>query len=461
MRVLIVHNRHQSSTASGEDRVVDQEHLALGQAGHEVWRFERSNDEIPRLSLARKALLPAQAVWNLRAVRELDRVLEEFRPDVVHVHNLVPLLSSSVLRVCERKCAPCVVTLHNYQLLCLNGSLFRDGAECRLCTGRTFRFPGVVHTCYRESRLESAGLALSTAVARRFWLSVPSAYIFLSEAQRRELQTLDLPPERCFVKSNLAPPVAGPRADDGSVVYLGRLNELKGLRVLMRAWDRYVGTRQAPRLRLVIAGAGPLESEVRSWARSRPSVEVRGLLPRADAADLLRRATTVVVPSEWREPFGLVVAEAMAAGAAPIATAHGSFEELISDGVDGLLYPPGDADGLAGLLLRVEDDPLWAARLGVAARATYERRFAPARIVAELEAIYRFVVARPRWLGTSEPTSPPPQESDLPSARRALGAPPSAGREPLPSADQMATCGHYESDAPSWPGAGPHSASAV
>lgn len=401
MKILVVHNRHRSSTASGEDRAVDREGEALADAGHDVRCFERRSDEIASLSLARKMLVPAQAVWSHRSGRELADMLGTFQPDVVHVHNVLPLLSSSVLSSAHRLQVPCVVTFHNYQRLCLNGSLFRSGDDCRLCVGRAFPLPGVRHRCYQRSAMASAPVAVAAAVSRQQWLTIPSAYIFLSEAQRRQLEVLGLPRSRCFVKDNVVPPAPGCGSRENLVAYLGRLVESKGIETLMRAWEAYAdGTRPA-RLRLVIAGSGPLEREVRSWARSRASVDVVGVLDAAECSRLLLRATTVVVPSLWREPFGLVVVEAMAAGVVPIATARGAFEELITHGVNGLLYPPGDAQALASLLRRVQDEPKWASQLGAAARASYDRRFAPSRVIAQLEAVYELAIDHPRWSGTA------------------------------------------------------------
>ena len=151
-------------------------------------------------------------------------------------------------------------------------------------------------------------------------------------------------------------------------------------------------------LRLAIAGSGPLDEEVRAWAASRPSVDVLGLLTRDECTALVRRARALVAPSEWPEPFGLVVAEAMAAGVPPVASAHGSFVEIITDGVDGMLYPPGDVGALARHLQGIESSPNRLLELGEAAKQTYEKRFTAAQNVAELEAIYRFAIDNPRWL---------------------------------------------------------------
>jgi len=426
MRVLIAHNRYRSSSPSGEDRVVDQEHAVLADAGHDVERFERHSDDIARRSFVGRAVVPAQVVWARTSALELGTVLETFRPDIVHFHNLFPLLSPSVLRSAERHRVPTVVTFHNYQQVCVNGMLYRAGSECRACVGRAVPWPGLRHGCYHGSVVATLPLALSLSVHRRLWRTIPAAYVFLSEVQRRELLSLDLDPARCFVKANLVPPVQQRRDVSDLVVYLGRLTEAKGVRVLMRAWDLYVETGgPGGHLRLAIAGSGPLEAEVRSWAERHSSVQLLGLVSRAASASLVARSAAVIVPSEWREPFGLVGAEAMAAGVAPVTTSNGAFGELISDGVDGLLYPPGDHRALAEILRRIARSPRYVEDLGRAARNTYLRRFTPRQVLSELEAIYQFAMDHPRSVSPiprkthpAAPLEPGPEEAGLQEAGR-------------------------------------------
>ena len=114
MKILVAHNRRRSSSPGGEDRVVDQEHEALVDAGHDVRRFEYFSDAIADFPLRRKALVPLQLLWNRRAARDLGAAIEAFQPDVVHVQNVFPLLSPSVLQSCQRHRKPCVVTFHHY-----------------------------------------------------------------------------------------------------------------------------------------------------------------------------------------------------------------------------------------------------------------------------------------------------------------------------------------------------------
>ncbi len=421
MKIMLVHNRYRSTAPSGENRVVDTEAGALAAAGHEVIRFERHSDDIETWSRARKAVLPGRVVWSAEAHRDLAARLREHRPDVVHVHNTFPLLSPAVLHACRAAGVPVVATIHNYKLACASGDFFRDGAVCHDCAGR-LPGPALRHGCYRGSRAATAPVALAMTAHRRAWRSLVSAYIFISAAQRDLLTGLGLDPGRVFVRHNLIPARAGlaaaseppdtqpmdtqlmdtqPPVTRPMVVYAGRLDEAKGVRLLMAGWDHYRavagdGPGDAG-LRLLIVGAGPLEDEVTAWAASRPSVELAGQVDGATCARLMSGARAVLLPSAWEETFGLVVVEAMALGVPPVATAHGSFTELITDGVDGVLFRPGDPAALGQAVADIAAEPSRYATYGRQARETYAKRFDPERNLNQLIEIYRYAIDHPAY----------------------------------------------------------------
>jgi glycosyltransferase involved in cell wall biosynthesis len=396
MRILLVHNRYRSGTPSGENRVVDQEGEALAALGHEVMRFGRSSDEIEQWSVAKKASLPARVIWNRETYRDLTAVLREHRPEVVHVHNTFPLLSAAVLYACRDAQVPVVATIHNYGLACANGMFFRRGAVCHDCT-HGLRVRAVVHGCYRGSRAATVPVALAQGLHQQAWRSLVSAYIFISASQRDLHREIGLAPSRVFVRYNLIPRPSRPRmARTPTVIYAGRLHEAKGVRLLMAGWDRYQTNSGEPGLNLVIAGGGPpLEDEVAAWASARPSVEMVGTVSPDQCTELISRARAVLLPSAWEETFGLVAVEAMAAGVPPIAAGHGSFTELITSGVDGVLFNPGDPAALALAIADVEKNPEQYEVYGDQARKTYEQRFDPRRSVEELLEIYRFAITHP------------------------------------------------------------------
>lgn len=400
MKVVLVHNRYRSAAPSGENRVVDTESAALAALGHEVIPFERSSDEIEHWPAAKKATLPARVIWNPQSYRDLTATLAAHQPDVVHVHNTFPLLGAAVLHACRKARVPVVATIHNYKLACASGDFFRDGAVCHDCA-HGLPVGAVRHGCYRQSTLATAPVALAMGTHRRAWKSLVSAYVFISAAQRDLLGGLGLDRGRVFVRHNMIVHRDIPQQPrQPVVVYAGRLDEAKGLRLLMAGWDGYLrrsaaAGAAAPGLRLVIAGAGPLEQEVTAWAATRPSVEMLGQVSAERCAEQVAGARAVLVPSAWEETFGLVVVEAMAAGVPPVATRHGSFVELISHGVDGVLFQPGDPAALAEVIADAEANPDQFEVYGKQARVTYEQRFDPQRSLEHLLEIYRFAIAHP------------------------------------------------------------------
>ncbi len=392
LRVLVVHNTYRSEQPSGEDRVVEQETALLGAAGHDVDRFFRHSDDIAAMSLSAKVAVPLQVPWNRRSRTDLAAHLRARRPDVVHIHCTFPLLSPSVVAACADVGVPAVATLHNYTQVCAPGTLYRAGRICTDCVGRS-PLPAAQHGCYRGSRPATVPLVIAQAANQNLWWTGITRFLCVSQSQRNILVQAGMPADRMAVHHNIVVDPGVHRAGPGDhVLYLGRLTEEKGLRFLMAAWDRHVARGEA-RSPLVVAGSGPLQDEVATWAAGRLDVRFLGLQTREQCGELLARAAAVVAPSLWLEAFGLVVVEAMAAGVPVVAAAHGAFVELVDDGVTGALFRPGDVESLADGLDGVQRSPETNRAMGTAARGRYERDFAVDAGVERLAAQYRAAIA--------------------------------------------------------------------
>jgi len=377
--------------------VVDQEGAALSAAGHEVSTFERSNDSIDTMSRLEKLMIPGRVVWSNSARSTLREELRRLKPDVAHLHNTFPLLSPSVLYACRDERVPVVMTYHNYRQICPAGTLFREGSVCSECIGRWAPLPALRHGCY-GSVLKTVPLAVGVFAHHSMWKDLLSASIFISHAQCKHFATLGLSSDRVFVKENLIPPMRiEAAAKEDKVAFVGRLTDTKGVPTLMRAWERYLQQSPRPRLRLVIVGAGPLDGVVREWASANPTVEFVGILDRAACALQVAGSRAAIVPSDYEEPFGLVIVEAMAAGVPPVASAHGAFPELITDGRNGVLFEPRNADALAKVILDVDSDQPRFEEMGKRARETYEERFDPGANLDQLVSIYQFAIMNPVW----------------------------------------------------------------
>lgn len=378
LKVLQVHNRYQ--IRGGEDAVVEQERDLLLARGHEVVGYHRDNRDVQAMDPARLAL---SAVWSRRAHAELGALIDDERPDVVHVHNTLPLISPAVFYAASRRGVPVVQTLHNYRLLCANGLLMRDFGPCEDCVGRAIPWPAIQHRCYRGSRGATLAVAASTVIHRvaGTYRREVSRYIALCQFARTILIAGGVPDHLILVKPNFTADqhadreLRGPRA---GALFVGRLSVEKGLSVLVKAW-------RSLDVDLQIIGPGPSAS----LATDAPaSVHFRGTLDNADLASAMRRAAFIVMPSLMYEGFPMVVVEAFSAGLPIIASRLGALAELVDDGVTGLHFRTNDAADLAAKVRWAVANPDRMRAMGERARATYLRRYTPQANYERLIEIY-------------------------------------------------------------------------
>lgn len=366
MRILQVHTRYRE--AGGEDVVTRVEAELLTRAGHQVVRYVVDNPAGPLAAAGSLAVSP----WNPAAARALGQVVAQTRPDVAHVHNTWYALSPSVISALGRAGVPVVMTLHNYRLLCINGMLFRDGKPCHDCVG-THPWHGVRHRCYRDSVIASTAAAATIAVSRRLgvWADNVRLFLALNDFARERLIEGGLPAERISVKPNfVADP--GPREHRPSrsrtVLYVGRVVDVKGVGVLLDAW-RALNPKD---LELVIVGDGPLRASLQREAP--PRVRFEGRIPAPAVKRWMLRSRALVLPSIWYEGQPMAMLEAFASGLPVLASRLGGNIELLEPLGDGWLVAPDDPLALAEALRGLEDDHR-VNEAGRRVRQLFEHRF--------------------------------------------------------------------------------------
>jgi glycosyltransferase involved in cell wall biosynthesis len=387
MRILAVYNSYLNR--GGEDEVFDTEASLLEQHGHEVLRYSKTNQDIDGLSPVH---LGVMILWNRSVFQEIVEIVRARRPDVVHFHNTFPLISPAAYWAVKSQGVPVIQTLHNFRMLCPNALLYRQGRICEDCVGKPVAFPGVIHGCYQGSRRASAGVAAIVAFHRmlRTWRNKVDVYIALSEFARKKFIEGGLPSEKIVVKPNCLypePSLQCPERLGEHGLFVGRLSENKGIRVLLEAWRLLDG-----RLPLKIVGTGPLSDEVLAATRSIPNAAWLGRLPRAKVYELLETAAVMVTPSEWYEGMPMTIIEAYASGVPVIASRLGSMAAIVRDGETGMLFRPGDAQDLAARVRMLLDNPAQSARMRAAARLEFEQHYAPENNYRKLIEIYQSAI---------------------------------------------------------------------
>lgn len=387
MHILVVHNRYRGAIPSGENVVVDGEISALREAGHRVTSYLRSSDELAVLSLARKLRMASSPIWSPTAIAAVDRLIETDRPDVLHLHNPYPLISMAVVRAAHARGVPVIQTIHNHRHTCMKGTYQREGRSCRDCLKTGNPVPGVVHACYRDSRPQSAIMAVAL-IRHRNTVHTIDQYVALTPEISESLLASGFDATRIHIKPNSVPD-PGPVHPLGSgFAYIGRLSEEKGVLVLLRAWASVPAGKLGT---LLIAGDGPARSEVDRLAADRADVEVLGILDAEGVRDTLRRTAVVIVPSQWPEALPLVVLEAMAAGRALLVTNQGGLPRIVDREMGHVVAP--DVESIATGLAYLARDEARLRSMSAAARLRYERSYNPSVVTAALIGIYELAIA--------------------------------------------------------------------
>jgi glycosyltransferase involved in cell wall biosynthesis len=400
MKVLIAHNRYQQR--GGEDAVAEGELALLQDSGIEAAGHFVDNGEIGGVAARLRAL--TQVRDNSAQAEALIRHAREFGADVVHIHNFFPLLSPGAHLGLHAAGFPVVQTLHNYRLLCANGLFLRQERVCEDCLTRG-RHSALVHRCYRDSMAGSlAVLAVQNATIRDAgWREAVSRWIALTDFQRRKMVDAGLPADRVEVKGNsVADPGAGaaPAARAGAL-FVGRIASGKGVDVLLRAWRDVAG------VPLIIVGDGPLLEPLRAEAPA--GVVFAGAQPREAVIALMKQARFLLLPSTCYEGFPMTLVEAFSTGLPVIASRIGGIPELVEEGRQGFLAPPGDAAALAATVRQAFALSLDAyARMSGGARYAFDNRHSPQHNLAELLAIYGRAICLNASGGERAPLGPEP-----------------------------------------------------
>jgi glycosyltransferase involved in cell wall biosynthesis len=386
VKILLVHNQYQQP--GGEDVVFDQERQMLERNGHQVITFCRSNREVENYRGLRRLSLAKRTIWASDSHGYLARLLEQEKPEIVHVHNTFVMISPSIYSTCREAGIPVVQTLHNYRLLCPAATFYRDGKICEECLhGSLLR--GIEHACYRKSRSASAVAAGMIAFHRMrgTWRRDVTSFIALTEFSRDKFIEGGLPAKKLYVKPNFVHP--DPGIGNGQreyALFVGRLSPEKRVSTVLQAWDRI--SRPIP---MLVIGGGPDLPGLKMQAESHQLSQVQflGQLPRNETISAIKKARFLVFSSEWFENFPVTIAEAFACGTPVVASHLGAMKEIIENGQTGIHFKPGDPDDLAQIVEWSWDHPEELRSMGMKARRAYEAKYTAATNYPLLMNIYQ------------------------------------------------------------------------
>lgn len=334
--------------------------------------FVSASDYNGKASVLKKAKEALSIAYNIEAKAKFERLLQNERPDVIHLNLTHRQITFSILDAPGAEGIPVVFTSHDYIMVCPNYLMLDGGGNvCDACLDGSFRHC-LEKRCVKDSVAKSA-----LAVHEANFLRKHRVYdkidrvIAPSEFMRSKLQEGGFPASQVVTMQNFAKDELIARAKEGNTapkeaifLFFGRLSKEKGVDVLAKAFLQVVD-KLPQKWELIIAGDGPERKNVEGLLRDQiyaDRVKMTGFLAKEEMQRYAERASFAIVSSRWRENMPYSVVEAFAAGTPVIASRIGGIPELVMQGDTGFLFKPDDVESLAQAMLQAAcmDDVAYA-----------------------------------------------------------------------------------------------------
>jgi glycosyltransferase involved in cell wall biosynthesis len=396
---------HQMDQRGQETALFSMEHGRTPAFAGRSYRIPRIDFKDPDAGFLKKVRMAAHALYSLSARRAMRRCLADFSPDLAHVRSIYHHLSPSILWELKRQGIPVLYHLNDFKILCPTYNFVANGRACELCSHGAFHH-AVTKGCYTGPR--SSALVLAAEAYLHKWLRTydrcVDVFLAPSEFVRNKLIDSGFPAQRIEVLPHFQtlPGAEKLAADEGYLLYFGRLSPEKGVYELLRAMVRL------PHVPLVIAGDGPERPRLEALAKelNLHQVMFAGVVHGEKLEKLIGGCSFSLFPSHAYETLGKSILESYAWGRPVIASDLGSRRELVQHGLTGLLYPDGDREQLAHSIGFLFDRPDLVEKMGAAARGRVKTNHDPDQHMEKLLDLYSRMTSRKKLV--SFPAAPEP-----------------------------------------------------
>lgn len=304
-------------------------------------------------SKLKKLTYPIKTIYSNEAKKKISIVLDDFKPDVVHINNFNYQLTPSILYAIKDykkkagKNVKIVFTAHDYQLICPNHMLFNMQNEvCEKCIDGSFvncTKGGCIHSSKAKSLIGTieATLYNSNKIYDCF-----DSIICCSEFMKSKMDTNPIFKDKTVAIHNFIESIEAKDVEkEDYVLYFGRYSKEKGIETLISAGD----------LNLVCAGSGDYEDKINECSH----IKNVGFKSGEELESLIRKAKCSIYPSIWYENCPFSVMESIMYGTPVVASRIGGIPELVEDGKTGFLFEAGNADEMTKAIKEIiEDDSL-------------------------------------------------------------------------------------------------------
>jgi glycosyltransferase involved in cell wall biosynthesis len=338
----------------------------------------------------RTLMFGVKIIYSLEAKQRIARLLDDYRPDLVHLHLFQHQISPSILPEIKKRGLPVVYTAHDLKSVCPNYKMRTQGRVCESCKPHRY-YQCLLKKCVKDSYLKSLLNTLEMYV--HLWMKYYDCidlFITPSKFYHDKLIEFRFEPRKVVHVPNFVDETAFvPKySHEPYFIYLGRLSEEKGILTLVDAMRNVTGGE------LRIIGTGPLESEIRERIESHHLRNVRllGFRSRDEIEKLLRDSMFSVVPSEWYENGSISLLESLACGKPVIGADIGGIPEHLAHGEDGLLFRSTDSTDLSEKINWLLANPRELIRMGKNARNKVDTFYSQKAHVDKIIQLYSSVL---------------------------------------------------------------------
>lgn len=301
-------------------------------------------------SALKKLSYPLKTIYSKDAKNKIKIVLNDFQPDAVHLNNFNYQLTPSIIETVKEyekksgKKIKIIYTAHDYQLICPNHMLFNSGKICEACAGGNFK------ECTKGKCIHgSLAKSVIGSLEGYFWKHKGiykniDAVVCPTEFMKKKLDTNPLFRGKTIKLLNFVQPKEfKPEPKEGYVLYFGRFDEEKGIKLFEKLKD----------IKLICAGSG----EEEDFINSLPNVKNVGFKTGAELEALIKKAVCSVYPSVWYENCPFSVMESIMLGTPVVGANIGGIPELIDNGKTGLLFEPNNAKDFENKIKEITNNP--------------------------------------------------------------------------------------------------------
>jgi len=409
MKILLINSHHKIN--GGAERYYFDLSQLLTSKGHKVAYFSMLDNEniktrwkkyfVSKVDFTNNDLISfvkkiSRIFYSLEAKRKIGKLLDAFKPDIVHIQNIYYYISPSILSEIKKRGIPIVQTVHDYQLISPNVTLFSNGKINEETKIRKY-YKAFIGKSVKGARGASFMATLLSYFQDAFNLHKKNIDLFIAPSNfmksklveygfnRKKIVKLDNFVEGTKIKYKTSA--------DKYILYFGRINEAKGILLLLDA------AQQLPGIKFKVAGnfedeniKGKVLEKVRK--EKIKNVKFLGFVTGYSLTRLVRNCYFCIVPSLWYENQPYSILESFAQGKTVVASRIGGIPEIVRDGKDGLLFEPGNVNQFVRKIKKLWDNPVLARNLGQNARKLVNEKYNPGVHYQKIMAIYKKILAK-------------------------------------------------------------------